>query len=55
MKNSLVAVFLYNRAIKIPLLPLMVYYFGAPFVVILTCYTIIASVVQGRIVQVLDR
>ena len=46
MKTGLIVVFLYNRAVKIPLLPLMVYYFGIPFVVILTGYIIIASIVQ---------
>ena len=55
MKSGLVAVFLYNRAIKIPLLPLMVYYFGMPFVVILACYMVIASIVQGQIVQLIER
>ena len=54
MKIGLITVFLYNRAIKIPLLPLMVYYFGIPFVIILTGYIIIASIVQGRIIQKID-
>lgn len=51
MKSSLIAVFLYNKAIKIPLLPLIIYYFAIPFVAILTGYMIIASIVQGQIVQ----
>jgi len=55
MKSGLIAAFLYNRAIKIPLLPLMVYYFGIPFVVILTGYMIIASILQGQIIQKIDR
>ena len=55
MKIGLITVFLYNRAIKIPLLPLMVYYFGIPFVIILTGYIIIASIVQGHIIQKIDR
>ena len=54
MKTGLITTFLYSRAIKIPLLPLMVYYFGIPFVVILTSYMIIASVVQGQIIQKID-
>ncbi len=55
MKSGLVAVFLYNRAIKIPLLPLMVHYFRMPFVIILTGYIIAASIVQGHIIQKIDR
>ncbi|MDY6844225.1 MAG: permease [Thermodesulfobacteriota bacterium] len=55
MKSGLVAVFLYNRSIKIPLLPFMVYYFKIPFVIILTVYIIIASIIQGHIIQKIDR
>ncbi len=55
MKSGLIAAFLYNRAIKIPLLPLMVYYFKIPFVIILTGYIIIASIIQGHIIQKIDK
>jgi len=55
MKIGLIAVFLYSRAIKIPLLPLLVYYFGIAFVVILTGYMIIASIIQGHIIQKIER
>jgi len=54
MKTGLVVVFLYARAIKIPLLPLMVYYFGTAFVAILTGYMIIAALVQGYIFQSIE-
>jgi len=54
MKSGLIAVFLYNRAIKIPLLPVIIYYFGIRFVVILSVYLIIGSVVQGYIVEIMD-
>lgn len=54
MRSGLVAVFLYNRAIKIPLVPLMVYYFGAIFVVVLFVYMIIASVVEGKLIEIID-
>lgn len=50
MKNSLIAAFIYNRAVKIPLLPIMIYYFGIAFTVILTVYMIIFSVINGLIV-----
>lgn len=51
MRNSLIAVFLYNRAIKIPLLPVMIYYFGWLFVVILTVYMLLASIAGGKLVE----
>jgi len=54
MKTGLVVVFLYARAIKILLLPLMVYYFGTAFVAILTGYMIIAALVQGCIFQSIE-
>ena len=54
MKSGLIAVFLYNRAIKIPLLPLMVHYFGIPFFVILTGYMIIGSIAEGHIVEMIE-
>ena len=53
MRSGLVAVFLYNRAIKIPLLPLMIYYFGITFVVVLLIYMIIASIVEGKIMEMM--
>jgi len=51
MRTGLIAAFLYNRAVKIPLIPLMIFYFGIPFVVILTIYTIVASVVEGKVLE----
>lgn len=55
MRSGLIAVFLYNRAIKIPLLPLMVYYFGTVFVVLLLCYMIIASIIEGKVIEMIER
>jgi len=51
MKKGLIATFLYNRAVKIPLLPLMVYYFGWLFTLFLTLYMIIFSVFLGIIID----
>lgn len=50
MRNSLLAVFLYNRNIKIPFLPVMVYYFGLGFTIILSLYIVIFSVLNGKII-----
>jgi len=55
MKSGLIAAFLYSRAIKIPLLPLMFYNFGIPFVVILICYIVVASIVQGWVIQMAEK
>jgi len=55
MKSGLIAAFLYNRAIKIPLLPLMIYYFGTRFVLIFTCYIVVASIIQGWIIQRIEK
>ena len=44
---GLIATFLYNRAIKIPLLPLMIFYFSLKYVLVLTLIMIFISVIQG--------
>lgn len=54
MRKGLIAAFLYNRAIKIPLLPLMVYYFGVMFVVVLMLYMILASIIQGAVIDAIE-
>jgi uncharacterized membrane protein YraQ (UPF0718 family) len=51
MKHSLIAAFLYNRAIKIPLLPMMVYYFGWSFTAVLSMYMILFSIINGILVE----
>jgi len=55
MRTGLVAVFLYNRAIKIPLLPIMIFYFGISFVAVLAIYMVIASVLEGVIIDTIER
>ena len=51
VRNGFIAVFLYNRAIKPPLLPFLIFYFGVSFTVILTLVMIVTSIVQGVIVE----
>lgn len=46
-----IATFLYNRAIKPPLIPLMVYYFGLKFTIVLTIVMIIFSIGQGMLIE----
>lgn len=50
MKDCLIAAFLYNRAIKIPLIPMMVFYFGFPFTIALSVYMVLFSIVNGVVV-----
>lgn len=42
-----IAAFLYSRAIKIPLLPVVLFYFSMKYVIILTVVMIVMSVMQG--------
>ena len=53
--NTAIAVFLYNRAVKPVLLPVMVAYFGWVYVIILTTLTVLASIVNGYLVGALTR
>jgi uncharacterized membrane protein YraQ (UPF0718 family) len=45
------ATFLYNRAIKIPLLPMAVFYFGLRYVIVLTFLMVFFSVIQGILIN----
>ena len=54
MKKSLIAVFLYSRAVKLPLLPLLVHYFGIAYTVVLICYLITFSIVSGITIEQID-
>lgn len=49
--NGFIATFLYNRAIKIPLLPMIILYFGLKYTIILTIVMIFFSVLQGIIIE----
>jgi len=51
VRKGLIAAFLYNRAIKIPLLPMIILYFGLIFTIVLAMVMIFVSVVQGLIIE----
>ncbi len=51
MRTALVATFLYNRAVKLSLLPFLIYYFGLAFTIILTAYMIIFSIISGILIE----
>ena len=54
MRNGLIATFLYNRGIKLPWLPVMIYYFGLAFVLVLLVAMIIASIAEGKLIDMLE-
>ena len=54
MRNALIAVFLYSRAVKLPLLPLMIHYFGMAYTLVLCLYLIAFSVMNGLVVEKLS-
>ncbi|MBC8207800.1 MAG: permease [Desulfobulbaceae bacterium] len=55
LKDRLVVVFFYARAIKLPLLPLMIDYFGLNFTIILSCYILLGALFQGWIIELLEQ
>jgi len=55
MSDRLIAAFLYNRAVKIPLIPMMVFYFGWSFTLVLSFYMVLLSLANGVVVDRLAR
>lgn len=55
MKDALMAVFLYNRALKLPWLPVMVAYFGLRYTVVLSGWMIVAGVLEGLLIEFIWR
>ncbi|MEE4253565.1 MAG: hypothetical protein V2I50_05925 [Desulfuromusa sp.] len=51
MRTSLVASFLYARSVKPQLLPLMIYYFGWLYALVLVSYLIVFSVLNGLLTE----
>ena len=51
MRTALIAVFLYNRGIKLPLLPLMIHYFGTTYTLVLATYMTLFSLLSGILVE----
>jgi len=51
LSYGLIACFLYNRAIKIPLLPLAILYFSWQYILVLCFVMIFMSVVQGVVLN----
>ena len=55
MRTALVAALLYARAVKLPLLPLMVHYFGARYTLLLSLLILAFSVINGLAMERLMR
>ncbi len=55
MRNALIAVFLYCRAVKLPLLPLMIHYFGVAYTLVLCLYLISFSIIIGILLEKLTK
>jgi uncharacterized membrane protein YraQ (UPF0718 family) len=55
MKNSLIAVMLYNRNVKIPFILVMIYYFGLEFTIIISFLIIIFSLPNAWLVDYFSR
>jgi len=53
LKFSLIATFMYARAVKIPLLPFMIGLFGITFTIIVNIYILIFALLQGKIIEIL--
>ena len=54
MRDALIVAFLYSRAVKPPLLPLMIYYFGMTYTLVLCFYLIGFSIISGIMIEKLS-
>ena len=55
MRDGLIVVFFASRTIKIPLLPIMIDYFGWIFTLLLSFYILIGALVQGWILEIMEQ
>ena len=51
--NDFLAIMLFNRNVKIPFIPAMIYYFGLSFTVVISLLIIVFSVLNGYLVSLL--
>jgi len=54
MRSALMVALLYSRAVKLPLLPLMIHYFGVGYTLLLCLYLIGFAIVSGAVMQSLE-
>lgn len=55
MKKGLIVTFFASRTIKLPMLPMMLDYFGWQFTLVLTFYILICALVQGWIFTCIEK
>ncbi len=55
MRDGLIVVFFTARAIKVPLLPMMIDYFGWAFTLVLSFYILFGALIQGWLLEFLER
>lgn len=55
MRTPLIAVFLYARGLKLPLLPLMAHYFGVPYVLIVSLLLVAFAFAGGLVIAAMER
>ncbi len=55
LRDGYIAAFFYTRAIKIPLLPMMIHYFGWAFTIFLSLYIIPAAWIQGWLIEKIEK
>lgn len=51
MRTALIATFLYSRAVKLPLLPLLIHYFGVIYTLVLCMYLVLFAGINGIVVE----
>jgi len=54
LKDGLIVVFFASRTIKIPLLPMMIDYFGLVFTIVLSVYILLGALIQGLLLEKLE-
>jgi len=55
MRDALIVVFFAARTVKIPLLPMMIDYFGWRFTLVLSFYILVGAVAQGCLLEFLEK
>lgn len=55
VKDQLLIIFLYSRAIKIPMIPFSISIFGTTFTIIISIYILIFALIQGKLYNYLNR
>lgn len=54
VQNDFLSVFLYCKAINAQFFPMIIYYFGLKYLIVITTLMIIASIIQGLIFKFID-